>query len=59
MIEDTGTDEDIPLPNISKKTLDRIVAYCSHIAIDGNPPPVIEKPLKSSQLGDVVTPWYT
>ena len=56
LIEDSGIEEEIPIPNVKKSILDKIVDFCKHI--DSNPPPEIEKPLRSASLGDVVSPWY-
>ena len=47
MIDDSGIEDEIPLPNIKKPILDKIVAFCS--------PPEIEKPLRSANLGDVTS----
>ncbi len=46
----------IPLPQIKKATLLKIVDYWTHIHT--NTPPEIEKPLRSNELSDVVNPWY-
>ena len=56
LIEDSGIDEEVPLPNIKKSILTKIIEFCEHI--DKNPAPEIEKPLRSSSLSDVVSPWY-
>ena len=34
----------------------KIIEYCTYIHT--NPPPEIEKPLRSNELGDVVNPWF-
>ena len=56
LIEDSGVDEEIPIPNIKKEVLDKIIEYLKHV--DTNPAPELEKPLKSSSLADLVSPWY-
>ena len=56
MIDDSGTEEDIPLPNVKKAVMEKIVSFCKHLR--SNPPPEIEKPLKSSNFIDATTPWY-
>ena len=56
LIEDSGIEEEVPLPNIKKSVLNKIIEFCEHI--DANPPPEIEKPLRSNSLSDVVSPWY-
>ena len=56
IIDDSGIDDDIPLPQVKKAILDKIVVYCEYIT--KNAPPEIEKPLRSNQLSDVVNEWY-
>ena len=56
MIDDSGLDEDIPLPNVKKSILMKIIEFCTYIK--DNHPPEIEKPLRSNNLNDVTTPWY-
>ena len=48
LIEDSGVDEEIPIPNIKKEVLDKIIEYLKYS--DTNPAPEIEKPLKSASL---------
>eukprot|EP01017_Pseudomicrothorax_dubius_P049925 TRINITY_DN935_c0_g2_i3.p2 TRINITY_DN935_c0_g2~~TRINITY_DN935_c0_g2_i3.p2 ORF type:complete len:131 (+),score=53.75 TRINITY_DN935_c0_g2_i3:306-698(+) len=55
MIEDTGIEEDIPLPNVKTSILRKILEYCDKHKNDT--PPEIEKPLKSNNLYDVVPQW--
>lgn len=55
MLDDGGQEEDIPLPNVKRPILQKIEQYCIHLRT--NPPPDIEKPLKSSNFADVTTPW--
>jgi len=52
MIEDAGTEEDIPLPNVKTSVLKKVLEYCQHYKSDN--PPDIEKPLKSTNMMDVV-----
>ena len=56
MLEDSGEEEDIPLPNVKSHILKKIIEYCQHIK--DNPPPEIEKPLRSANMHDVVDEWY-
>lgn len=57
MIDDSGVEEEIPLPNVKKAVLEKIIQYCTYVR--DNPPPEIEKPLRSNNLSDVTTPWYS
>ena len=48
IVDDSGVDEEIPLPAIKKAILDKIITYCEYI--NTNTAPEIEKPLRSNQL---------
>ena len=56
MIDDSGVDEEIPLPNVKRAILQKIIEFCQYI--NQNTAPEIEKPLRSNNLNDVTTPWY-
>ena len=56
IIEDSGLDDDIPLPQVNKAILEKIIEYFKQIEV--NPAPEIDKPLRSNQLSDVVNEWY-
>jgi len=56
MIDDAGVEEDIPLPNVKKAILDKVVAFC--VYLKDHAPPEIEKPLRSNNLNDVTTSYY-
>ena len=56
MIDDSGVEEEVPLPNVKRAILEKVVSFCQHLR--DNPPPEIEKPLKSANLTEVTTPWY-
>jgi len=56
IIDDSGCEDEIPLPAIKKAILDKIIEYCTYI--NANPPPEIDKPLRSNNLADVVSEWY-
>lgn len=55
MVEDSGTDEAIPLPNVKSEILEKVIEYCKHHK--DNPPEEIAKPLKTSNLEEVVSQW--
>jgi len=58
MIEDGGdASEEIPLPDITKPTLDKVIEFLKHIEA-GNAAPEIDKPLRSNDLKDVTSEWY-
>ncbi len=47
----------IVLPKISSKTMKKVIEFCKHLK--ENPPgPVIEKPLKSAKMQEMVGKWY-
>jgi len=48
MIEDTGCDEEIPLPNVKSAILQKVIEYCKQHK--DQPAEEIQKPLKSSAL---------
>jgi len=48
MIADSGTDEEIPLPNVKTAVLSKVLDYCQYHK--GNPADAIQKPLKSRNL---------
>ena len=56
MIDDAGTDEDIPLPNVKKAVLEKVIEFCEHHKEE--PLQDIEKPLKTNNIKDVVSAWY-
>ena len=57
LIDDGDIEEEIPLANTKKATLDKVINFCNYIK--DNAPPQIDKPLRSTELADVTTPWYT
>lgn len=56
IVDDSGVEEEIPLPAIKRAILDKIIEYCRYI--NSNQEPEIEKPLRTTQLSDVVSEWY-
>ena len=56
IVDDAGTDDEIPLPSVKKAILDKIIEYCTYIHT--NTPPEIEKPLRSNDVAGVVNQWY-
>ncbi|CEL99351.1 unnamed protein product [Vitrella brassicaformis CCMP3155] len=55
MVEDSGSEDAIPLPNVKTAILQRVLQYCEHHK--ENPPEEIAKPLKSTNLAEVVSEW--
>lgn len=51
MVDDSGTDEEIPLPNVKTAILSKVIDYCKYHK--DSPPEEIQKPLKSTNLA----PW--
>ena len=48
MIDDSGPEEDIPLPNVKKAVLEKVIEFCQHL--NDQPLQEIEKPLKTNNL---------
>merc|ERR1719422_1678760 len=48
MVDDSGTDEEIPLPNVKTAILSKVIDYCKYHK--DNPAEEIQKPLKSTNL---------
>ena len=46
----------IPLPMIAEKTLGKVIKFLEHLA-EGNPPPEIERPIRSDNIRDLVSEW--
>ena len=55
MIDD-GDADDVPLPEVKKAVLLKVIEFCEKHLVD--PLPEIEKPLKSDNLSDVVPEFY-
>jgi len=55
MVEDSGTDEEIPLPNVKSAILEKVIEYCRHLKEEA--PSEIEKPLKTQVMQDIVSAW--
>ena len=56
LIDDSGTEEQIPLPNVKRPILEKVIQFCTHLK--DHAPPEIEKPLKSVDMASVVDAWY-
>ena len=56
LIEDGGTDDDIPIAQVNKPIMEKVIAFCDHMR--EVTPPEIEKPLSSTDLSQVVDPWH-
>ena len=59
MLDEEGFDYDefILLEHITKETFEKVLVYLEHIEA-GNAVPVIEKPVRSSNMRDVTTQFY-
>mmetsp|Transcript_92706 Transcript_92706/g.247885 ORF Transcript_92706/g.247885 Transcript_92706/m.247885 type:complete len:162 (+) Transcript_92706:85-570(+) len=56
MVEDSGTDEEIPLPNVKTPILAKVIDYCKHHK--DSAAEEIQKPLKSANLEECgVSEW--
>lgn len=55
MIEDTGVEEEIYLPNVKSGPLKKIIEYSEHYR--SSDPPEIEKPLSKNSLKELVDAW--
>ena len=48
LIEESGTDEEIPLPQVKKYILEKVVVFCTRML--DHQPPEIDKPLSHSDM---------
>ena len=55
LIDDSGTEEDIPLANVNKPIMQKIIVFMEHLR--ENQPPEIDKPLSSTDMYQVVDKW--
>jgi len=57
ILADDSYDEslEIPLPNVNKETLNRVIEFCLHHV--NNPMAEVKKPLTSSDMIDIVSKW--
>ena len=51
-----GGNFEIPLENMTHAILEKIFTYCEHLK--DHTPPEIEKPLRSTDMADLVDAWY-
>lgn len=56
MLPDEGEVSDIPLANVSTEVLQKVIGFCTYH--HDHPMEKIEKPLKSSNMEELVGPWY-
>ena len=56
MIDESGLEEEVPLPQVSKAIMDKIIVYCDRL--NANQPPEIDKPLSSTDMYQVVDAWH-
>lgn len=55
---DTDTDTEIPIPNIDNVTLARVITFLERHKDVNTALPVIEKPITTSVMADMVPSWY-
>ena len=55
LIEDGGTDDDIPIAQVTKPVMEKVKVFCEKLREQA--PPEIEKPLSSNDLSQVVDAW--
>eukprot|EP00386_Alphamonas_edax_P015525 GDKI01047379.1.p1 GENE.GDKI01047379.1~~GDKI01047379.1.p1 ORF type:complete len:169 (-),score=76.59 GDKI01047379.1:303-809(-) len=55
MVEDSGTEEAIPLPNVKTAILTKVIEYCKYHK--DKPVEEIAKPVKSNDMKEVVCEW--
>jgi len=55
MCDNDTEEKEIPLPNVKGEVLEKVVSYMTYHA--DNPAKEIEKPLKSANMGEVVSQW--
>ena len=56
LIEDSGVEEEIPLPQVKKAVLEKIIVFCERLL--DHQPPEIDKPLSHSDMAQVVDQWH-
>ena len=56
IIDDSGIEEQIPLPNVKRPILEKVITFCTHLK--DHQAPEIEKPLRSENMASVVDVWY-
>ena len=59
LIEEAGTDEPIPLPEVTKAGLEKVLVYCEYLndMPEGQEPPKINKPLSSVNMVEIADEW--
>ena len=59
LLEDSaGIDDEIPLTEVTKAILEKIIVFCTYINDKEHIPPVFAKPLPSYNLSDMIDKWY-
>ena len=56
LIEDGGTDDEIPIPQVNKPIMEKVMQFCEHLK--EHAPLEIEKPLSSTDMTQVVDQWH-
>lgn len=55
LIEDGGTDDEIPIAQVTKPVMEKVIVFCEKLRETA--PAEIEKPLSSNDLAQVVDAW--
>ena len=56
LIEESGVEEEIPLPQVKKSILEKVIIFCTRML--DHQPPEIDKPLSHSDMTQVVDQWH-
>ena len=57
IIDNYGIADEIVVPAVKKSILEKVIEYCNYAA--NNAKPVIEKPLRTSNLAELIPLWYS
>ena len=57
IIDNYGIADEIVVPAVKKSVLEKVIEYCNYAA--NNAKPAIEKPLRTSNLAELIPLWYS